>query len=49
MGETAKLMANDLLRATGATCPVQAHRFAVEAGFTLNPTSGENTRGRRRA
>jgi hypothetical protein len=41
MGETAKLMARDLLRATGSTCPVDAHRFADESGFTLRPTSGK--------
>ena len=32
-------MAVDFLRATGAECPVQAHRFALEAGFSLRPVA----------
>lgn len=42
MGDAAKILANDLLVATGSTCPVQAHRFADAAGFTLRPTSGKS-------
>lgn len=42
MGEAAKSMARDLVVATGASCPVQAHRFAIETGFVLRPASGES-------
>lgn len=43
MSEDAKWLARDLLRATGSSCPVQAHTFAQEAGFTLRPTCGRSS------
>lgn len=39
IADSARVFAEQLLRATGSLPPVQAHRFALDLGFQLRPTT----------